>query len=158
MTDLSLSKNFHDETYTNIIVVTDRLRKAVISLTLPNIEAETVAEVLLNYVIWYHSIPKAIVTDRGTQFTGALWKRICELIRIEQWLSTSFRPETDGATERANQTIQEHLRHFINENQDNWSQMLLGVQLRLSSREAVLTHISFFFLQHGYYSNLGDSI
>ena len=36
--------------------------------------------------------------------------------------------------------------------------MLLGVQLELSSREATLTHISFFFLQHDYHPNLEDDI
>ena len=119
MIDLFLSKNFHGEIYTNIMIVTNRLRKAVIPLTLPNIKAKTVAEALLNHMIQHHSIPKTIVTDRGTQFTGALWKHICELVRIEQRLLTSFRPKTDGATKRANQAIQEHLRHFVNENQDN---------------------------------------
>ena len=80
MTDLSLFKNFHGETYTNIMVIMNHLGKAVVPLALSNIKAETVAEALLDHMIRYHSIPKTIVTDRGIQFTDALWKRICELV------------------------------------------------------------------------------
>ncbi len=65
MIDLSLFKNFHDETYT-IIIITNRLGKVVIPLALFNIEAETVAEALLDYVIRRHSISKTIITNRGT--------------------------------------------------------------------------------------------
>ena len=77
-----------------------------------SITAEAVAERLLNYFIRYHGLPLAIVSDRGPQFVGHVWKRICELLKITQRLSTAYYPETDGATERANQVVEHYLRYY----------------------------------------------
>ena len=90
---------------TNMIVITDRLSKGVIADGLENIQAETVANWFMRRYLPHHFLPAAIVSDRGTQFTSALWKRICDLLRIKRRLSTAFLPETDGSTERANEVI-----------------------------------------------------
>jgi Integrase zinc binding domain len=56
----------------NIVVVTDRLSKGVIADGLEDIEAETVAKWFLRRYYPYHFLPRAIVSDRGAQFTGTL--------------------------------------------------------------------------------------
>ncbi|KAG5288016.1 pol-like protein [Histoplasma ohiense] len=52
-----------------------------------------------------HSLPSFIVSDRGSQFISALWARVCQLLRIEQKLSTVYHPETDGAIKRMIQMV-----------------------------------------------------
>ncbi|XP_044717007.1 integrase core domain-containing protein [Hirsutella rhossiliensis] len=54
---------------TNLMVVTDRLSKSVVLESLKDITAETTARALLRNVVQHHGVPRAIVTDRGTQFT-----------------------------------------------------------------------------------------
>ena len=104
---------------TNIVVVTDRLSKGIIADGLPDIKAETVTRWFLQRYYPYHFLPRAIVSDRGTQFTSAFWKQICDTLTIHRRLSTAFSPETDGSTERANKVIETVLRGLVNWAQDN---------------------------------------
>jgi hypothetical protein len=56
----------------NIVVVIDRLSKGVVADGLDNLEAETVAKWFIQHYFLHHFLPIVIVSDRGTQFTGAL--------------------------------------------------------------------------------------
>jgi len=133
----------------NMIVVTDRLSKGVIADGLENLEAETVARWFIRRYYPYHFLPFAIVSDRGTQFTGALWARICQMLRIKRRLSTAFSPETDGSTERMNQPIEAFLRQFADHFQDNWLFLLPMAVSAICGRDAASTGVSPFFLTHG---------
>ena len=87
---------------TNLMVVTDYLGKGLELVPVKDLETETAAWHFIDRIVGYHGLPTAIVSDRGAQWTGGLWRRVCELLKIEQRLSIAYRPETDGATERAN--------------------------------------------------------
>src|SRR6185437_10881301 len=104
-----------------ILVITDRLGKGVIFIGCPDMTAETMAQVLITHVIRHHGLPRAITSDRGSQIVGHMWRRVCELLQIEQRLSTAYHPETDGATERANQVVEEYLRHFVSWTHNDWN-------------------------------------
>lgn len=136
---------------TNLLVITDRLGKGVILEGMESISAEAVAEVFIRIFYRRHGLPAAIVSDRGTQFTGALWKRVCQLLQITRRLSTAFHPETDGATERMNQEVEVYLRSFVVLAQDNWDSLLPMAELAINNRDATTTGVSPFFLSHGYH-------
>ena len=136
---------------TNLMVVTDRLSKSVIFESLKDITAETTAKALIRNVVQHHGVPGAIVTDRGTQFTSRMWKRLCELLRIKQRLSTAWHPETDGATERANQEVERYIRIFATYAQDDWDELLPAAAMAINNRTATSTGQSPFFLTHGYH-------
>lgn len=138
---------------TNIMVVTDRLSKAVILEPMATITTEDVARALLTSLIRHHGLPARIVSDRGTQFVSFMWKRICELLGIQRQLSTAFHPETDGATERVNQVIEHYLRAYTAYGQDDWASLLPIAMLAINNRTATSTGISPFFLTHGYDTN-----
>jgi Integrase zinc binding domain/Chromo (CHRromatin Organisation MOdifier) domain len=137
---------------TNMVVITDRLGKGTICNGLKDITAETVARWFVQTFYRRHFLPTAIVSDRGTQFTGHLWARICSLLGIVRRLSTAFHPETDGSTERMNQTIETYLRMFVNYAQDNWEELLPLAELAINNRTATATKVSPFFLEHGYHA------
>ena len=133
-----------------IMVITDRLSKSVIFEAMASTTAETVAKRLLSSFVRHHGLPSAIVSDRGPQFVSHIWKRICELLNITRRLSTAFHPETDGATERANQVLEHYLRCYTTYLQDNWASLLPVAMLAINNRNATSTGISPFFLTHGY--------
>ena len=101
---------------TNLMVITDRLSKDVILVALEDVTAETVAENFLRYVVAYHWLPDAIVSDRGTQFVSHFWATLMTMLGITRRLSTAWHPQTDGSTERINSVIEAYLRAYINWN------------------------------------------
>jgi len=136
---------------TNILVVTDRLGKGVIFKGLKDIKVETVAKWFVREYYSQHYIPRAIVSDRGSQFVSLLWARICQLLQIVRRLSTAYHPETDGSTERMNSTMEDYLRTFCNHGQDDWYDLLPSAQIAIMGRDAASTGVSPFFLEHGWY-------
>jgi hypothetical protein len=134
----------------NMIVITDRLGKGVVADGLSDLEAETVAKWFIRRYYPYHFLPFAIVSDRGSQFTSALWTRICQMLRIKRRLSTAFSPETDGATERMNQNVETYLRQFVSYAQDDWLPWLSLAVSAICGRIAASTGVSPFFLSHGW--------
>jgi len=78
----------------------------------------------LDNIIRLHGIPDSLVSDRGSIFTSRFWKSLSKLMGLKQRLSTSFHPQTDGQTERMNQTVEQYLRIYCNYQQDNWFNLL----------------------------------
>ena len=102
-----------------LLVITNQLSKGVILIPMLLISAPVVAAAFIKHYIPYHGFPKAIISDKETQFTSAVWSIICEALGIEHRLSLVYHPETDGATERANQVIQPYLHTYTTFSQDN---------------------------------------
>jgi transposase InsO family protein len=136
---------------TNIMVVTDRLSKGVMLKSMKDITAESVADWFLSTYYRQHGLPLAIMSDRGSQFVGALWARICQLLNITRRLSTAFAPETDGSTERMNQNVEVFIRSFVDHDQTTWAKLLACAELAINNREASATGVNPFFLMLGYH-------
>lgn len=136
---------------TNLVVITDRLGKGIMCEGLRDIKAKTVANWFLRTFYRQHYLPRAIVSDRGAQFVGNLWARICQMLGIVRRLSTAYHPETDGSTERMNETLETYLRTFVDYAQDDWYDLLPSAEIAINNRDAASTGVSPFFLQHGYH-------
>lgn len=50
-------------------------------------------------------IPKDIVSDRGPQFTSRVWGFFCSALRASVSLSSDYHPQSNGQTERMNQSL-----------------------------------------------------
>jgi hypothetical protein len=135
---------------TVMLVIVDRLGHGVIIEPCDKIDAETVARKFIKIFFAYHGLPSAIVSDRGTQFVSAFWKRLCHLLKIKRRLSTAYHPETDGSTERMNQNVEAYIRMFANYVQDNWAPLCPAAMIAINGRPAASTGISPFYLDHGY--------
>ena len=83
---------------------------------------------------------------------------MCKCLKIKQRLSTAYHPETDGATERMNQVLEEYLHHFTSYFQEDWHRWLPLAQITINSRDAASTGISLFFLNHGYNPHLSNGV
>jgi Chromo (CHRromatin Organisation MOdifier) domain len=96
--------------------------------TLQTITAKGVAE--LFHRTWYRQfgLPKTIVSDRDKLFLSHFWKELHRLLGVKIQLSTSYHPQTDGSTERANKTIIESIRQYVNRRQTDWASHLTHVE------------------------------
>ena len=114
------------------------------------------AAAFIEHYIPYHGFPKAIINDKETQFTSAVWAIICEALGIERRLSLAYHPGIDRTTERANQIIQPYLYAYTTFSQDNWEDLLSITQLVINNRVATSARINPFFITHGYNTPLLD--
>lgn len=141
---------------TNMVVLTDRLSKGVVANGLQDLSVESMAKWFIRYYYPHHFLPTAIVSDRGAQFTGAFWKRLCDMLRITRRLSTAFTPETDGSTEKANDTIKTTLRELVDWAQHDWVDRLPVAISAINGRNSASTGVSPFFTTHGWEQTLFD--
>ena len=102
-----------------LLVITDRLSKGIILIPILSISTPAVAITFIKRYIPYHGFPKAIINNRGTQFTNTIWVILYKTLGIKHRLSLAYHPETNRATERANQVIQPYLHAYITFSQDN---------------------------------------
>jgi len=106
--------------YTGILVNVDRLTKMAIYIPChKDIDLPELARLFFDHDICKRGVPDDMVTDCGTQCTSRLCTRVCFHLSTDHWLSTAFRPQTDGHTERQYQMMVQYLRAFCNNAQDN---------------------------------------
>src|SRR6202795_2271425 len=111
--------------YDAIMVVVDSLSKRAHFIpTTSNVTAEGTANLFLHEVWKHHGLPHSVLSDQGTQFTSAFTKSLYKALGIRMSTSTTHHPQSDGQTERANQELEQYLRSYINERQDNWDTLL----------------------------------
>ena len=72
------------------------------------------------------------------------------MLGIKLSLSTAYHPQTDGQTERINQEVEQYLRHFVNEYQNDWASLLPTVEFALNNRINASTRKSPFELVYGF--------
>jgi len=111
--------------YDAIYVCVDRFTKMAHFIpTNSDVTAEQTADLYLRGVFKNHGLPIDIVSDRGTQFVSKFSRRLLELLDIKGNRSTAYHPESDGQTERVNQTLEQYLRIYCDFHQDDWNQLL----------------------------------
>ncbi|KJZ68428.1 hypothetical protein HIM_12180 [Hirsutella minnesotensis 3608] len=107
--------------YSSILVVVDRLTRYVRYIP---VSSRISSDGLADEIFKHYGMPDGIVSDRGSLFTGHFWATFCHLLHCKRRLSTAFHPQTDGQTERVNQTIEQYLRTFCNKEQSDWMDKL----------------------------------
>ena len=63
--------------------------------------------------------------------------------------SSAYHPQTDGQTERANRTIEDMLRTFVNYRQDNWDDCLPSAAFANNNSLQASTGFTPFYLGNG---------
>ncbi|KAI7950664.1 hypothetical protein MJO29_009338 [Puccinia striiformis f. sp. tritici] len=141
--------------FDSILVVVDHFSKGAHLIPAKETwDAEEFAFAFLDRVIRLHGLPDKIISDRGSTFLSKLWKEVQRLLRIKPAPSTAWHPRTDGQTERANQTIETFLRHFVSDRQDDWYHLLPIAELVFNNSVSASTGFSPFFSQYAFHPRI----
>jgi transposase InsO family protein len=76
--------------------------------------------------VWkLHGLPTRIVSDRRPQFTAEFTTKVHWLLGIEAAKTTAYHHlQADGQIERVNQELEQYLRLFCSERQNDWADLL----------------------------------
>jgi len=137
--------------YDSILVIVDRSTKQTIfEPTNENITADQLVSIVFRRLISQHGMPQEIITDRGVLFTSELWKTVLARLGSKSKLSTSVHPQTDGQTERMNQSLEQYLRMYVDYGQTNWADLLPMAEFAINSATSDTTRMTPFYANYGY--------
>lgn len=137
---------------TTILVVVDRLTKMAHFIPTKGVPtAEKTAELMIREVFRLHGIPDNVVSDRGVQFTSKFWRSFCMSLGVTVNLSSAFHPQSNGQTERTNQTLEQYLRCFVSYLQDDWVDYLPTAEFAYNNSKHSSTSLSPFYVNSGYH-------
>ena len=140
------------EGFDAILTVVDRFTKMAhfIPCTKTTNSEET-ANMVMREVFRHHGLPDDIISDRGPQFISKFWKHLMEALKVSCKLSSSYHPQTDGQTERTNQTLEQYLRCFVNYQQDDWVKFLYFAEFAYNNKIHSSMRYTPFFANTGYH-------
>ena len=68
-------------------------------------KASELVSLYIKEVVCLHGLPDSIISDRDSKFTSMFWHETHRILGTKLLMSTSFHPQTDGATERVNRYV-----------------------------------------------------
>jgi hypothetical protein len=139
------------QSFDAILTVTDRFSKMVHFIPCTTtLSSEEVANLFVREVFRLHGMPRSIVSDRDPKFVGEFWQAFFKSLHVKLRMSTAYHPQSDGATERANQSVQQMLRGYVGARQDTWVEFLPLVEFAYNSTVHTSTCASPFLVAQGY--------
>ena len=139
-----------DDGYDCILTLTDRLGSDIrIIPTTYSLTAQGLADIFFRE--WYceNGLPLEIVSDRDKLFVSHFWKALHKLTGVELKMSSSYHPETDGASERSNKTVIQCVRYAVERDQRGWARALPKVRFDIMNTINISTGYSPFQLRFG---------
>ncbi len=137
---LALPKSAEPDAYDCLLSVTDKFSKRI--TLIPGQSTYTAEQ-------WAHSLltrlyltdwglPKAIVSDRDPKFLSELWKALFNKLGVSLLYTTAYHPQTDGQSERTNQTVKIALRFCLNTltTATEWPKSLPFIQSNLNNAKS----------------------
>lgn len=87
---------------------------------MPNREAKTVAQILVEQVFCRLGTPVALLTDNAGELDGSLMQEICQLLDIDKQHTSFYHPETNSVVERFHGTLNAMMGRVISNGQKDW--------------------------------------
>ena len=138
------------EGYDAILVMVDRMSKMIhCAATRKTVTGPGLADLVITNIFRYHGHPRVIISDRDKRTTSKFWRTLFNSLGTKLRMSTAFHPQTDGQTERANRTLEEMLRAFVNHRRDNWAKLPPLVEFAYNNSAQASTKQTPFFLNQG---------
>ena len=132
-----------------VMVVGDYFSRWMEAIPVPNQEATTVAEKLVDEVFLRFSPPEKLHSDQGHQFESNLVKEVCKLLHINKTRTTPYHPQCDGLVEQFNRTLLNMLTTCTEDHPRDWEQNIRKVCMAYNTSVHPSTGFSPFYLMFG---------
>jgi len=96
-----------------------------------------------------------VISDRGPQFVAEFTRELYRLLGIKVAATTAYHPQGDGQTEHVNQELEQYLRLFISQRQDDWVDLLPLAEFQYNNHVHSATQHPPFLLETGRLPRMG---
>ena len=96
--------------HSHIMTFIDRSTRWVEVIPLSTTTATACADALVAGWIARFGVPATVTTDRGVQFTSAVWAVLCKRLGIKHITTTAYHPQANGLVERFHRQLKDSLR------------------------------------------------
>ena len=106
--------------YRYLLVIVDHFARYAEVYPTRNKTAKTAADKIYNQFVLRYGYPEKLHSDRGGEFTNAIWKELNSLCDIKKTQTTSYHPQGNGQVERFNRTLVQMLRTLSDGQKRYW--------------------------------------
>ena len=140
-----------EQMFDAIMSVTDKLSKCVrLPIGRTDYTAVDWATVYWNEVYPDWRFPNCIISDRDPKFLSEFWQGLFAMAKTKLLASTAYHPQTDGQSERTNQTTEIALRYYVSTHQDDWPDHLPSIQAAINTSVSKSTGKTPFEVLYGF--------
>lgn len=107
-----------------VLVMVDYFTKWPEVVAIPNQEATTVAEALVNKFVTRFGVPLELHSDQGRNFESKVYQEMLRILGVHKTRTTAMHPSSNGMAERLNRTLLDFLAKNIDSGQSNWDTLL----------------------------------
>lgn len=107
-----------------VLTAMDYFTKWPEAYSLPDQEAETIVDALLDGMFSRFGVPDTIHTDQGRNFESRLFAAMCKQLGAHKTRTTPLHPQSDGLVERFNRTLAQQLAMVTAKHQRDWDNHL----------------------------------
>ncbi|CAI5669096.1 unnamed protein product [Oreochromis niloticus] len=103
-----------------VLVAMDYFTKWPEAYAIPDQEAETVADVLVEGMFSRFGTAETLHSDQGRNFESKVFAAMCKRLGIKKTRTTPLHPQSNGLVERFNRTLAQQLAMLTSEHQQDW--------------------------------------
>ena len=142
--------------YNYILVVVDQFSKEVVFLPCTKEETTYSTAGLFRDHVWCQlGLPSTVISNHGSVFASNFLGELYKLLGIKRKMSTAFHPQTDGQMERLNCEINQYLRTYVNDRQNDWAKWIKIAQFIWNNTVSEVTTDSLFGITQSYSPRMG---
>jgi transposase InsO family protein len=93
-----------------LLTIINRSTRWFEAVPLRNMEASTCEDAFIANLVARFGVPATDTTDRGAQFTSALWTSACTSLGNKHVLATAYHPQSNGMVDRMHRQLKDALR------------------------------------------------
>ena len=133
----------------DVLVVEDHFTRYLQAYVMKNHTARTTARVLYNEYFSVFGFPRRLMSDQAPEFSGKVIAALCNLLGVAKIRTSPYHPQSNGAVERAHQTLRRMKGKLDPEKQCKWKSHLGSVLIAYNATRSLITGYSPYFLMFG---------
>jgi transposase InsO family protein len=112
--------------YEHILVMVDYVSKWIEAIPCRRASTEESISMIKNVIFPRYGVPRVLISDGGTHFTGNSFRKCLSKLGIEHRVATTYHPQTNGQAETSNRQLKSILNKTVEKGGKDWSKKLDG--------------------------------